>query len=112
MSKNAAFYTYRLLESVGEDVLQSEKLSLVELYARIKELLDSDRIREIRSKNDEDARFGHKTANSTFFGFKSHCPCRTDTSAFSPVDSRSVHRHCSVLYRYRVAEPKSRERID
>jgi len=65
-------YTYRLLESVGEDVLQSEKLSLVELYARIKELLDSNRIREIRSKNDEDARFGHKTASSTFFGFKSH----------------------------------------
>jgi hypothetical protein len=42
------------------------------LYKRIKELLDTDRIREIRSKNDEDALFGHKTANSTFFGYKSH----------------------------------------
>jgi hypothetical protein len=29
-------------------------------------------IREIRSKTDEEAWFGHKTANSTFFGFKSH----------------------------------------
>lgn len=65
-------YTYRLLESVGEKILQSEKSRLIELYERIKELLDTDRVREIRSKNDEDARFGHKTPNSTFFGFKSH----------------------------------------
>jgi len=65
-------YTYRLLESVGWDILQSEKPALIELYERIKELLDTDRIREIRSKDDEDARFGHKTANSTFFGFKNH----------------------------------------
>jgi len=65
-------YTYRLLESVGEEILQSEKAGLIELYERIKELLDTDRIREIRSKTDEDARFGHKTATSTFFGFKNH----------------------------------------
>ena len=65
-------YTYKLLESVGEDILQSEKGTLIEVYERIKELLDTDRIREIRSKVDEDARFGHKTATSTFFGFKSH----------------------------------------
>lgn len=65
-------YTYRLLESVGEEILQSEKSGLIELYERIKELLDTGRVREIRSKNDEDARFGHKTPNSTFFGFKSH----------------------------------------
>ncbi|WP_236860051.1 IS1182 family transposase [Candidatus Formimonas warabiya] len=65
-------YTYHLLENVKEDILQSEKISLIELYERIKELLDTQRIREIRSKNDEDARFGHKTATSTFFGYKSH----------------------------------------
>jgi len=65
-------YTYRLLENVGADILQSEKRTLIELYERIKELLDTDRIRDIRSKTDEDARFGHKTSNSTFFGFKSH----------------------------------------
>ena len=65
-------YTYRLLENIGTEILQSEKPGLIELYERIKELLDTDRIREIRSKNDEDARFGHKTASSTFFGFKNH----------------------------------------
>lgn len=65
-------YTYRLLDSVGTDILQSDKSTLIKIYKQIKELLDTDRIREIRSKNDEDARFGHKTANSTFFGYKSH----------------------------------------
>jgi len=65
-------YTYRLLESVGRDILQSEKPGLIELYERIKELLNTDRIRKIRSKTDEDARFGHKTATRTFFGFKNH----------------------------------------
>jgi transposase len=65
-------YTYRLLESVGEKILQSEKAGLIEFYGRIKELLDTDRIRGIRSKTDEDAHSGHKTAASTFSGFKSH----------------------------------------
>ena len=65
-------YTYRLLESVGTEILQSEKNTLIELYERIKKLLDTDQIREIRSKNDEDARFGHKTSSSTFFGCKNH----------------------------------------
>ncbi|MFQ9703712.1 MAG: transposase [Enterocloster clostridioformis] len=35
-------------------------------------LLDTDKIREIRSKDDEDARFGHKTPTSTFYGYKNH----------------------------------------
>lgn len=65
-------YTRRLLESVGTDILNSERSTLIELYERINDLLDTDRIREIRSKDDEDARFGHKSASSTFFGYKSH----------------------------------------
>ncbi len=65
-------YTYRLLENIGAEVLKSNNSKLVASYERIKELLDTDKIREIRSKNDEDAHFGHKTANSTFFGYKSH----------------------------------------
>lgn len=65
-------YTYRLLNSVESDILQSGKNSLIELYERIKELLDTDRIREIHSKTDEDARFGHKSPTSIFFGYKSH----------------------------------------
>ncbi len=65
-------YTRQLLKSVGTEILQSENTTLIELYEHIKELLDTDRIRKIRSKDNEDARFGHKKADSTFFGFKSH----------------------------------------
>ena len=65
-------YTRQLLENVGTEILQSENTQLIELYKRIKELLETDRIREIRSKDDEDARFGHKTPTSTFYGYKNH----------------------------------------
>lgn len=65
-------YTYRLLENIGAEVLKSNNSKLIAIYERIKELLDTDKIRKIRSKNDEDAHFGHKTANNTFFGYKSH----------------------------------------
>ena len=33
---------------------------------------ENEQIREIRSKDDKDARFGHKTATSTFYGYKNH----------------------------------------
>lgn len=36
----------------------------------MKELLEDERLKEIRSKDDKDARFGHKTATSTFLGIK------------------------------------------
>lgn len=42
------------------------------LSAKIRELLETEKIREIRSKDDEDARFGHKTSTSTFYGYKNH----------------------------------------
>jgi len=71
-------YTCRLLDSVGTEILQSEKSALIKLYRHIKELLDTDRIREIRSKTDEDARYGHKTANSVFFGYKNHLAMTED----------------------------------
>jgi len=65
-------YTYQLLENIGEDMANSDEPKIQKLYAHIKELLESDRIREIRSKHDEEARFGHKSETSAFFGYKNH----------------------------------------
>lgn len=65
-------YTQKLLERVETEIKQSDKPTLIGLYEHIKELVETNRIREIRSKNDEDARFGHKNIKSTFFGYKSH----------------------------------------
>lgn len=65
-------YTSSLLESTEKEVIECANQKIKDIYYRIKELLDTDRIREIRSKDDEDARFGHKTPTSTFFGYKNH----------------------------------------
>ena len=71
-------YTYEMLERIQDGVETSSNAEIKALYNRIKELLDSDRIRQIRSKNDEDARFGHKTSTSTFFGYKTHIAMSDD----------------------------------
>ncbi len=65
-------YTYKLLECTGKEISECENQKIKKIYHRIKSLLDTDRIREIRSRNDEDARFGHKTSASTFYGYKNH----------------------------------------
>lgn len=65
-------YTEQLLKNLEEDMAACENETIKALYSRIGELLKTDRIREIRSKDDEDARFGHKTVSNTFFGYKSH----------------------------------------
>lgn len=48
------------------------------MYERIREFLDSDHIRQIRSKDDEDARLWHKTSTTTFFGYKTHIAMSED----------------------------------
>lgn len=71
-------YTYELLEKIQAGVEASDNAEIKALYHRIKELLDSDRIRQLRSKDDEYARFGHKTPTSTFFGYKTHIAMSED----------------------------------
>ena len=53
---------------------RSENEKIKEMYRRIKELLDRGEIRQIRSKDDEGTRFGHKTPTHQFFGYKTHIP--------------------------------------
>ena len=71
-------YTQQLLENIGEGVEQSDNAKIKEMYQRIKELLETERIRQIRSKDDEDARFGHKTPTKKFFGYKTHIAMSED----------------------------------
>ena len=84
-------YTYELLEKIQRGVEASDNAELKALYNRIKELLDSDRIRQIRSKDDEDARFGHKTPTSTFFGDKTHI-AMSDDRIITGIDVTDVSR--------------------
>lgn len=61
-------YTQQLLSNLESDMNRCENTKLREIYAEIRDLLDSGEIREIRSKDDKDSRFGHKTVKQTFCG--------------------------------------------
>ena len=65
-------YTKELLSVLEEGIAACGNKKIQGLAERIRGLLATDKIREIRSKDDEDARFGHKTPTSTFYGYKNH----------------------------------------
>lgn len=71
-------YTNELLANIQDDVEQINNEEIKKMYQHIKELLDTDQIRKIRSKDDEDARFGHKTPTKKFFGYKTHLAMSDD----------------------------------
>ena len=63
-------YTKELLQVLEEGINPVEMKKIQKLSHEMKELLEDERLKEIRSKDDKDARFGHKTATSTFLGIK------------------------------------------
>lgn len=67
-----------MLNAIKADVESGNNIEIRKLYKEIRDLLDSGEIREIRSKEDKDARFGHKTAKDTFFGYKTHMAMSDD----------------------------------
>mgnify|MGYP000923586506 CR=1 FL=1 len=65
-------YTKELLQVLEEGVKSCGNKKIQKLSQEMKELLEDEQLKEIRSKDDKDARFGHKTAASTFYGYKNH----------------------------------------
>lgn len=65
-------YTRELLQVLEEGIKSCGNKKIQKLSHEMKELLEDERLKEIRSKDDKDARFGHKTATSTFYGYKNH----------------------------------------
>ena len=65
-------YTRELLRVLEEGIETCGNRKIQELSKKMKELLEDEQIRDIRSKDDRDARFGHKTPTSTFYGYKNH----------------------------------------
>ena len=65
-------YTRELLRVLEEGIETCGNRKIQELSKKLKELLEDEQIRDIRSKDDRDARFGHKTPTSTFYGYKNH----------------------------------------
>ena len=65
-------YTRELLQVLKEDIKLCESKKIQDIYSKVNDLLEDEKIRSIRSKDDKDARFGHKTVSSTFYGYKNH----------------------------------------
>ena len=65
-------YTKNLLQALEKGIADCDNQKIQEIAKKMNELLENEQIREIRSKDDKDARFGHKTAISTFYGYKNH----------------------------------------
>ena len=78
-------YAQALLNATEAEVTAGNVRIVKEIHAHIKELLDTDKIRGIRSKNDEDAQIGHKSGDKTFFGYKNHI-AMTDERLISGIE--------------------------
>ena len=65
-------YTKELLKALEEGIAACGNRKIQELYKEMEDLLEDEKIRDIRSQDDQDARFGHKTPTSTFYGYKNH----------------------------------------
>lgn len=65
-------YTKELLLVLSEEIETCGNQKIQKIAQEMEELLENEQIRELRSKADKDARFGHKSASSTFYGYKNH----------------------------------------
>ncbi|GHU74278.1 hypothetical protein AGMMS49992_15260 [Clostridia bacterium] len=65
-------YSHELIEKVkySVDNFGSEKAQ--RLLARVENLLKDDKIKEIQSAVDEEAKLGYKSEENSFFGYKTH----------------------------------------
>lgn len=75
-------YTNKLATALEERL---EHKTTQKLLARINELLDDDKIKNVQSASDEDASVGHKSVDSSFFGYKSHL-AMTDERLISGIE--------------------------
>ena len=62
-------YTKELIEALESHI---ESKVAEKLKDRIAEILEGDKIKSLQSGYDDDAKIGHKTADTSFFGYKSH----------------------------------------
>jgi hypothetical protein len=65
-------YTKNLIEIISKKIDKTTDEKVIKRYNKVKEMLESERIREIQSATDEDARKGYKSEDNDFFGYKNH----------------------------------------
>jgi len=65
-------YSRRLMEAVGQAIEVNGSQKAKSALSKISELLENEKIKEIQSLADEDAKMGHKSESNPFFGYKTH----------------------------------------
>jgi len=65
-------YTKKLIEAIEEKITEKTDEKIKKRVIKVKEMLESDKIKEIQSVSDEDARQGYKSEDNDFFGYKNH----------------------------------------
>ena len=72
-------YTKELIEIIKKE-LKNEKMSqkITNKIKNIEEILESDKIKEIQSAHDKDAKQGYKSEDNSFFGYKNHIAMTED----------------------------------
>ena len=65
-------YSKNLIDTVKKAILENGTEKAKKALCRVEELLENDKIKEIQSGVDEDAKLGHKSENNSFFGYKTH----------------------------------------
>lgn len=77
-------YTKELLETIRNDVIDSDTNILNEVE-KVQFLLEDDRIKELQSGVDTDAKVGHKSRENSFLGYKSHV-AMTDERVITAIE--------------------------
>jgi IS5 family transposase len=65
-------YSKKLVEATKTAVNKSGSDKTKKLLQKVAGLLENDKIKEIQSAVDEDAKVGHKGESNSFFGYKTH----------------------------------------
>lgn len=71
-------YTKQLIEIVKQEITENTEQKVKNRLSKIEELLDSDKIKEIQSASDKDAKQGYKSEDNDFFGYKNHIAMTED----------------------------------
>lgn len=65
-------YTKELIKNIGEKITEKTDKKIQRRYEKVKEMLENEKIKEMQSVKDEDARQGYKSEDNGFFGYKNH----------------------------------------
>lgn len=65
-------YTNKLVEAIKGKITESTDKKIIKKLEKVENMLKDNKIEEIQSSVDEDAKQGYKSENNDFFGYKNH----------------------------------------